>query len=58
MYHRFTLDDNKYAIAMRLFVKSQKEPIWTPVNRDANADSLPCRQHYLDEVMSETLKAQ
>ncbi|KAL0478818.1 1,2-dihydroxy-3-keto-5-methylthiopentene dioxygenase [Acrasis kona] len=47
MYHRFTLTDTKYAKAMRLFVNTQKEPIWTPVNRGENSDSLECRKEYL-----------
>jgi 1,2-dihydroxy-3-keto-5-methylthiopentene dioxygenase len=52
IYHRFTLDDNKYTKAMRLFVNSQKEPIWTPVNRDAKSDDLQCRKEYVSNFLT------
>jgi cupin superfamily acireductone dioxygenase involved in methionine salvage len=57
MYHRFSLDESKNVKAMRLFVNSQKEPIWTPVNRDAKSDELSCRRDYVGHVLSETLQA-
>ncbi|XP_043926347.1 1,2-dihydroxy-3-keto-5-methylthiopentene dioxygenase [Protopterus annectens] len=42
IYHRFTLDENNFVKAMRLFVG---EPVWTAYNRPA--DSYKARQDYL-----------
>ncbi|XP_029451654.1 1,2-dihydroxy-3-keto-5-methylthiopentene dioxygenase isoform X1 [Rhinatrema bivittatum] len=42
IYHRFTLDENDYVKAMRLFVG---DPVWTPYNRPA--DHFDARQQYV-----------
>nr|XP_006112112.2 1,2-dihydroxy-3-keto-5-methylthiopentene dioxygenase [Pelodiscus sinensis] len=42
IYHRFTLDENNYVKAMRLFVG---EPVWTAYNRPA--DHFPARGQYV-----------
>lgn len=47
IYHRFTLDDGKYLKAMRLFVATQKEPIWTPINRSIESDHAEVRKDYV-----------
>ncbi|KAG0625498.1 hypothetical protein M758_2G060100 [Ceratodon purpureus] len=45
-YHRFTLDENNYLKAMRLFIG---EPIWTPYNRPQ--DEHPVRKDYIDHFL-------
>uniref|UniRef100_A0A803KCB3 acireductone dioxygenase (Fe(2+)-requiring) n=1 Tax=Xenopus tropicalis TaxID=8364 RepID=A0A803KCB3_XENTR len=42
IYHRFTLDENNYVKAMRLFVG---DPVWTPYNRPA--DNFEAREKYV-----------
>eukprot|EP01096_Ripella_sp_DP13-Kostka_P004339 TRINITY_DN1652_c0_g1_i1.p1 TRINITY_DN1652_c0_g1~~TRINITY_DN1652_c0_g1_i1.p1 ORF type:complete len:177 (-),score=67.65 TRINITY_DN1652_c0_g1_i1:57-587(-) len=44
-YHRFTLDENNFIVAKRMFVG---EPIWTPYNRPA--DERPARAQYLSQI--------
>ncbi|KAJ9459120.1 1-2-dihydroxy-3-keto-5-methylthiopentene dioxygenase 2 [Diplonema papillatum] len=46
MYHRFTLDSNDMAKAMRLFHTDAGSPIWTPINKGKEADDHPARSHY------------
>ncbi|KAF6101894.1 acireductone dioxygenase 1 [Phyllostomus discolor] len=42
IYHRFTLDEQNYVKAMRLFVG---DPVWTAYNRPA--DHFPAREQYV-----------
>eukprot|EP00929_Paragymnodinium_shiwhaense_P082645 TRINITY_DN43674_c0_g1_i1.p1 TRINITY_DN43674_c0_g1~~TRINITY_DN43674_c0_g1_i1.p1 ORF type:complete len:200 (-),score=51.08 TRINITY_DN43674_c0_g1_i1:157-726(-) len=45
IYHRFTLDDNDYIKALRLFVGT---PVWTPLNRPQ--EDHPVRKKYIEEL--------
>ncbi|KAJ8910745.1 hypothetical protein NQ315_017202 [Exocentrus adspersus] len=47
IYHRFTLDNNNFIRARRLFVG---EPIWTAHNRPS--DDMECRQKYVKNLES------
>jgi 1,2-dihydroxy-3-keto-5-methylthiopentene dioxygenase len=49
IYHRFTLDENNFAKAMRLFVG---EPVWTPLNRPQ--DEHPSRSKYVHDFTKAT----
>ncbi|KAJ1654057.1 1,2-dihydroxy-3-keto-5-methylthiopentene dioxygenase [Dispira simplex] len=48
IYHRFTLDTNKFIHTMRLF---KDEPKWEAINRPL-ADTVPCRTEYLHKFQS------
>jgi len=52
IYHRFTLDDNNYIKAMRLFVG---EPVWTPLNRPQ--EEHPSRHKYAQSFLHSQTKA-
>lgn len=52
IYHRFTLDENNFIKALRLFCGV---PVWTPVNRPA--EEHPSRSKYLDSVKGVTAAA-
>mmetsp|Transcript_9482 Transcript_9482/g.26597 ORF Transcript_9482/g.26597 Transcript_9482/m.26597 type:complete len:171 (+) Transcript_9482:35-547(+) len=45
IYHRFTLDENRFIRARRMFVG---EPVWTPHNRPC--DDRPARKAYVDSL--------
>ncbi|EAU91946.1 1,2-dihydroxy-3-keto-5-methylthiopentene dioxygenase [Coprinopsis cinerea okayama7 len=47
IYHRFTLDENNYIKAIRLF---QDEPKWIPYNRSEETEVNPHRINYLREI--------
>eukprot|EP00636_Phaeomonas_parva_P009151 CAMPEP_0118862948 /NCGR_PEP_ID=MMETSP1163-20130328/7994_1 /TAXON_ID=124430 /ORGANISM="Phaeomonas parva, Strain CCMP2877" /LENGTH=226 /DNA_ID=CAMNT_0006796909 /DNA_START=65 /DNA_END=745 /DNA_ORIENTATION=- len=47
MYHRFTMDEQNYIKAMRLFVG---EPVWTPYNRPQEDN--PSRTKYVNAFLS------
>jgi 1,2-dihydroxy-3-keto-5-methylthiopentene dioxygenase len=44
IYHRFTLDEKDFIVAMRLFVGA---PVWTPFNRPQ--EEHPSRAKYLKD---------
>ena len=48
IYHRFTLDENDYIKAKRLFIG---DPVWTPLNRPQEEN--PIRQQYVDSLVNE-----
>ncbi|CAH7669436.1 1,2-dihydroxy-3-keto-5-methylthiopentene dioxygenase [Phakopsora pachyrhizi] len=45
IYHRFTVDENDYIRAMRLF---KDEPKWIPLNRSEENDKNPSRKAYVE----------
>jgi 1,2-dihydroxy-3-keto-5-methylthiopentene dioxygenase len=48
IYHRFTLDENDYIKAKRLFIG---DPVWTPLNRPQEEN--PIRQQYVSSLVNE-----
>ncbi|KAL9645283.1 hypothetical protein ABK040_002483 [Willaertia magna] len=50
IYHRFTLDEKRNVVAMRLFLETMKEPVWTPFNRNVEGvDDFECRKQYVQQ---------
>eukprot|EP00834_Sanchytrium_tribonematis_P002092 NODE_58_length_28395_cov_1.465720.p21 type:complete len:174 gc:universal NODE_58_length_28395_cov_1.465720:23046-22525(-) len=47
IYHRFTIDENLYIKALRLF---ELNPKWIPHNRSPDSENLPIRKQYLKEL--------
>ncbi|MCJ1327772.1 1,2-dihydroxy-3-keto-5-methylthiopentene dioxygenase [Thelotrema lepadinum] len=45
VYHRFTVDENNYIKAMRLF---KDEPKWTPLNRGKETEENEFRKQYVE----------
>ncbi|KAI4256630.1 MAG: hypothetical protein LQ352_002020 [Teloschistes flavicans] len=49
IYHRFTLDEDNYLEAMRLF---QKQPKWAALNRSEETDNNAVRKKYVHAVQA------
>lgn len=47
IFHRFTVDENNYIKAMRLF---KDEPKWTPLNRSCETENNPFRKAYIQQI--------
>uniref|UniRef100_A0A1I7Y472 Acireductone dioxygenase n=1 Tax=Steinernema glaseri TaxID=37863 RepID=A0A1I7Y472_9BILA len=47
IYHRFTVDENDYINAIRLF---KGVPVWTPYNRGKETDQMPIRDEYAQKI--------